>query len=30
MFVQGDGYVAIGTMRNLYAPVIIRLRATAP
>lgn len=27
MFVQGDGYMAIGTMRNLYAPVLIRLES---
>lgn len=25
MFVQGDRYIAIGSMRNLYAPVLIRL-----
>ncbi|RAX17677.1 hypothetical protein DC347_05685 [Pseudarthrobacter sp. AG30] len=25
MFVQGDRYIAIGTMRNMYAPVLIRL-----
>ena len=30
MFVQGDGYIAIGTMRNLYAPVIIRCESDRP
>ena len=25
MFVQGDRYIAVGTMRNMYAPVLIRL-----
>lgn len=25
MFVQGDRYIAVGTMRNFYAPVLIRL-----
>ena len=25
MFVQGDGYIAIGTMRAYEAPVLIRL-----
>ena len=27
MFVQGDRYVAVGTMRNFYAPVLIRLNS---
>jgi hypothetical protein len=30
MFVQGDGYIAVGTMRNLYAPVIIRFESDRP
>lgn len=30
MFVQGDGYIAIGTMRNLYAPVLIRFESARP
>lgn len=25
MFVQGDRYIAVGTMRNFYAPVLIRV-----
>ena len=27
MFVQGDRYIAVGTMRNFYAPVLIRLNS---
>ncbi|KRE64061.1 hypothetical protein ASG92_03955 [Arthrobacter sp. Soil736] len=30
MFVQGDGYIAIGTMRNFYAPVLIRFESDRP
>jgi hypothetical protein len=30
MFVQGNGYIAVGTMRNLYAPVLIRLESNRP
>ena len=30
MFVQGDGYIAIGTMRNLHAPVLIRFESDRP
>ena len=30
MFVQGDGYIAVGTMRNLYAPVLIRFDSDRP
>jgi hypothetical protein len=30
MFVQGDVYIAIGTMRNLHAPVLIRLESDRP
>lgn len=25
MFVQGDRYIAVGTMRNMHAPVLVRL-----
>jgi hypothetical protein len=25
MFVQGDRYIAVGTVRNFYAPVLIRM-----
>ena len=27
MFVQGDRYIAVGTMRNFYAPVLVRLNS---
>lgn len=27
MFVQGDRYIAVGMMRNFYAPVLIRLNS---
>ena len=30
MFVQGDRYIAVGTMRNLYAPVLIRFESDRP
>lgn len=30
MFVQGDGYVAIGTARNTIVPVEIRVEAAEP
>lgn len=30
MFVQGHGYIAIGTMRNFYAPVLIRFESDRP
>ena len=30
MFVQGDHYIAVGTMRNLDAPVLIRVDSDRP
>jgi hypothetical protein len=30
MFVQGDGYIAVGTMRAFDAPVIVRFESEAP
>ena len=30
MFVQGDRYIAVGTMRNLDAPVLIRVDSDRP
>jgi hypothetical protein len=27
MFVEGDRYIAVGTMRNFYAPVLIRMES---
>lgn len=30
MFVQGDGYIAIGTMRNFDAPVLVRIDSDRP
>lgn len=30
MFVQGDRYIAVGTMRNLDAPVLIRIDSDRP
>jgi hypothetical protein len=30
MFIQGDGYVAIGTARNMNVPVTVRIRAEEP
>lgn len=30
MFIQGDGYVAIGTARNMTVPVTVRIATEAP
>ena len=30
MFVQGDGYMAVGTMRAFDAPVVVRMEIEAP
>lgn len=30
MFIQGDGYIAVGTMRAFYAPVVVRLASDHP